>query len=220
MQLGAIFDFDGVLFHSDLAHEACWRAVAESEGRTFSRQDFLRGFGVKNERFIREILGWTQDPAEVARLAQQKERIFHEYVRKNGLEPIFGTVDLVERLTKRKVPCAIGSSAQRSNIDLILAPYPELRAAFAICVTGEDVHSGKPDPEVFLLAAKKLRLPPASCVVFEDAPLGIKAGKAAGMKVVALETSFPEKSLREALPDLLVQSLASVTVQDLFNLIQ
>ena len=218
MQLGAIFDFDGVLFHSDRAHEACWRAVAEAEGRPFSRQDFLKGFGVKNERFISEILGWTQDPAQIARLAKQKEKIFHEHVQKNGLAPIAGTVDLVKRLREAKVPCAIGSSAPAANIDLILAPYPELRSAFSARVTGEDVQTGKPDPEVFILAAQKLRLPAASCVVFEDAPLGVKAGKAAGMKVVALGTSFPEESLRAAHPDLLVQSLASLTVQDLLKL--
>ena len=218
MQLGAIFDFDGVLFHSDRAHEACWRAVAESEGRPFSRQDFLKGFGVKNERFIGEILGWTQDPDQIARLAKQKEELFFDYVRKKGLAPISGTADLVKRLTEAKIPCAIGSSAQRANIDLVLSFHPDLRSAFSAWVTGEDVHAGKPDPEVFILAAKKLNLPPDSCVVFEDAPLGVKAGKAAGMKVVALKTSFPEESLRQAYPDLLVSSLSSVTIQDLFSL--
>jgi HAD superfamily hydrolase (TIGR01509 family) len=219
MQLGAIFDFDGVLFHSDLAHEACWRIVAESEGRTFSRTDFLKGFGVKNERFISEILGWTTDPKRVADLAERKEKLFQDMVRKEGLAPIPGTVDLVSRLVEAKIPCAIGSSAMRANIDIVMAPYPKLRSAFSVCVTGEEVHKGKPDPHVFLLAAKRLHLPPSSCVVFEDAPLGVEAGKRAGMKVIALTTSFSEEELRRASPDLLVQSLASVSLQDLYSLI-
>ena len=220
MQLAAIFDFDGVLFHSDLAHEECWRALAESEGRTFSRADFLKGFGVKNELFIREILRWTDDPVKVAQLVEKKEKIFQDRVRKVGLAPIDGTVDLISRLVKANIPCAIGSSAMRVNIDVIMEHYPELRSAFSVYVTGEDVHKGKPDPAVFLLAAKKLDIPPSSCVVFEDAPLGVEAGKRAGMKVVALTTSFSEKELKTAHPDMLLNTLASVTLQDLYALIQ
>jgi HAD superfamily hydrolase (TIGR01509 family) len=220
MQLGAIFDFDGVIFHSDLAHEACWRTVAESEGRAFSRADFLKGFGVKNERFITEVLGWTDDPIRVAQLIERKERLFQERARKEGLAPIPGTADLISRLVKARVPCAIGSSAMRANIDIVMAPYPELQSAFSVCVSGEEVHKGKPDPTVFLLAAERLHVPPASCIVFEDAPLGVEAGKRAGMKVVALTTSFSEEDLRAAHPDMLVETLASVTLEDLFALVQ
>lgn len=220
MQLGAIFDFDGVLFHSDRAHEACWREVARSEGKPFSRNDFLKGFGVKNERFIDEILGWTSDPVQIARLVAQKEKTFQDLVREKGLDPILGTVDLVNRLAKAKIPCAIGSSAARANIDLILERHQKLQSAFSVYATGEEIPKGKPDPAVFLLAAKKLGLPPASCVVFEDAPLGVEAGKRAGMKVVALTTSFSEQELNQAGADIVVQSLAEVSLQDLFTLIQ
>lgn len=215
MPFGAIFDFDGVIFHSDLAHEECWRIVAESEGKTFSRADFLKGFGVKNELFIREILHWTSDPEKVFQLVQKKEKIFQDRVRNVGLTPIEGTVDLISRLVKAKIPCAIGSSAMKANIDVVMEHYPELRAAFSVCITGEEVHKGKPDPAVFLLAAQKLTIPPSSCVVFEDAPLGVEAGKRAGMKVVALTTSFSKEELHAAHPDMLVDSLASVTLQDL-----
>ena len=220
MQLGAIFDFDGVLFHSDLSHEACWREVARAKGKPFSRNDFLKGFGVKNERFISEVLGWTSDSVQIACLSEQKEKAFQNLVRKTGLDPIPGTVDLVRRLAKAKIPCAIGSSAVRANIDLVLERHPELRSAFSVYATGEEIPKGKPDPAVFLLAAQKLGLPPASCVVFEDAPLGVQAGKKAGMKVVALTTSFSGQELKQAGADIVVQTLAEVALQDLFTLIQ
>ena len=186
----------------------------------FSREDFLAGLGVKNERFISKILKWTQDPVQIARLAERKESLFRDLVRKEGLLPIPGTVALIARLTEAKIPCAIGSSASRANIDLVIGPYPKLWSVFSVCVSGEDTHAGKPDPEVFLLAAEKLHLPPASCVVFEDAPLGVEAGKRAGMGVIALTTSFPEEDLKRAHPDMLVQTLSSVTLQDLERLIQ
>jgi HAD superfamily hydrolase (TIGR01509 family) len=218
MPCGAIFDFDGVLFHSDLTHETCWRTVSESEHLPFSREQFLKGFGVKNALFVRTILKWADDPQEVARLVQEKERVFQTLVQKEGLLPISGTIDLVMRLTEAKIPCAIGSSAMRTNIDLVMKRHLRLRAAFSVLITGENVTNGKPDPQVFLLAAEKLGLSPSSCVVFEDAPLGVEAGKRAGMSVVALTTSFSRESLENAHPDMIVDSLASVTVQDLVSL--
>ena len=104
MKLGAIFDFDGVLFHSERQHEACWHEVAREEGLQMSREQFLRGFGVKNELFIREILVWTTDPQEIARIIDKKEKLFQKYLKSSPLDPIAGTVDLVVRLHAAHVP--------------------------------------------------------------------------------------------------------------------
>ena len=217
MEIGAIFDFDGVLFHSEQCHEACWQEVALEEGLPIVREQFLRGFGVKNELFIREILKWTADPQEIARLIKKKEALFQKRLQDHPLDPILGTVDLVRRLVENGVPCAIGSSSIRKNIDLVMAPYPDLWAMFSEVASGEDATHGKPDPEVFLKAAAKLHRPPHLCVVFEDAPLGIEAAKRAGMKVVGVTTTFAKGELQKANPDLLVDTLSSVSLQDLFN---
>jgi beta-phosphoglucomutase-like phosphatase (HAD superfamily) len=217
-KLGAIFDFDGVLFHSERQHEACWQEVAREEGLPMSREQFLRGFGVKNELFIREILDWTTDPQEIARIIDKKEKLFQKHLKTSPLDLIAGTVDLAVRLNAAHVPCAIGSSSVRKNIDLVMAPYPDLRALFSVISSGEDVAHGKPDPEVFLQAARRLRIPSSHCIVFEDAPLGIEAAKRAGMKVVVLTTTFLSNELQIFYPDLLVDSLSSVSVQDLFEL--
>ncbi len=218
MNVGAIFDFDGVVFHSERRHEECWQEVARDEGLPMTRGHFLRGFGVKNDAFIQEILGWTDDPCEIARIIDKKETLFQNSLKAEPLQPIAGTVALVKRLVQAGVPCAIGSSSVRNNIELVMAPYPDLRALFAVIASGDDVAHGKPDPEVFLQAAEKLQIPPQMCVVFEDAPLGIEAAKRAEMKAVAVTTTFPRKELQSAHPDLVVDSLEVVSVQDLITL--
>jgi HAD superfamily hydrolase (TIGR01509 family) len=217
--IGAIFDFDGVLFHSEREHELCWSQVARDEGLPMSREHFLRGFGVKNELFIRQILRWTADPKEIERLIEKKELLFQNHLKTHHLRPISGTIDLLRRLVGAHIPCAIGSSSVRKNIDLVMAPYPEIRALFAAIASGEDVGHGKPDPEVFLHAAAKLKIAPSLCVVFEDAPLGIEAARRGGMKSVGLTTTFPKEELQQAHPDLLVDSLSLVSISNLLELI-
>lgn len=219
-EIGAIFDFDGVLFHSEREHEACWREVAKEIGKPVTREQFLRGFGVKNALFIREILRWTEDDAEIERIIQRKESFFQHHLETQPLLPIAGTADLAQRLGEAHVPCAIGSSSCRRNIDLVMAPYPALRACFSVIVSGEDVAKGKPNPEVFIQAAKRLGLPPERCVVFEDAPLGIEAAKSAHAKVVGLATTFSAEELEKTHPDLLVDTLSSVSLEDLRALLK
>ncbi len=217
-KIAAIFDFDGVLFHSEREHEACWREVASAEKKSMSREQFIRGFGVKNELFIREILGWTSDPQEIERIIATKEALFQSHLEKTPLMPISGTTDLLMRLVAEKIPCAIGSSSVRKNIDLVMAPYPAIRAAFSVIVSGENVQHGKPNPEVFEQAAKRMGVAPGQCIVFEDAPLGIEAAKNASMKVVGLTTTFSRVELQKTRPDLLVDSLSSVSLHDLQGL--
>lgn len=218
MRFGAIFDFDGVLFHSERRHEECWQQVARDKGLPMSRDHFLKGFGVKNELFIRDIVQWTESPDEIAQIIAAKEALFQQSLKKAPLDPISGTVDLVRRLVQAGVPCAIGSSSVRSNIDLVMEPYPDLRALFSAIASGDDVTCGKPDPAVFLYAAHLLGLPASSCIVFEDAPLGIQAARRGMMKVVGVTTTFPRADLESCQPDLIVDSLVSVSVDDLLKL--
>jgi len=215
--LGAIFDFDGVVIDSCPLHEESWKRVSEELQKPFSREVFLKGVGVKNERFISELLKWTQESAEIAHIMTRKEKIFYELIASDGIGLIEGTVWLIKKLKKRGIPCAIGSSAVLENIDRVFSQHPELESLFDVIVTGGDVSAGKPDPEVFLTAAQKLEIEPGSCVVFEDAPLGIEAARGAGMKSVALTTTFPKQVLQQARPDLLVDSLDDPSVITLFS---
>jgi HAD superfamily hydrolase (TIGR01509 family) len=194
---GALFDWDGVIIDSRRHHEESWERLARETGHPLPEGHFIKGFGRKNEFIIPEILGWTKDLAEIHRLSLRKEELYREAVAELGLEPLPGVRTWLERLRDAGVPCAIGSSTHRANIDLSLGIIG-LKEFFVAIVTAEDVSRGKPDPEVFLTAAARIERPPERCVVFEDAHVGIDAAKAGGMRVVGVATTHQIEELGAA----------------------
>ena len=194
---GALFDWDGVVIDSSSHHEASWERLALEVGRVLPPDHFVKGFGRKNEFIIPKLLGWTHDPAEIRRLSLRKEALYCEVVAERGLAALPGVRTWLERLRDFGVPCAIGSSTHRANIDLSLGLIG-LAEFFTAIVTAEDVSTGKPDPEVFLTAAARIARPPVRCVVFEDAHVGIAAARAGGMRVVAVATTHPTHELTAA----------------------
>ena len=210
-----LFDWDGVIVDSAVAHERSWERLAQEAGHTLPPGHFKRGFGMKNEFIIPNQLRWASDPAEVNRLARRKEALYREVVAEMGLEPLPGVVALVAALHAARVPMALASSTPRENIRFVLDRLG-LQDAFRAMITAEDVSAGKPDPQVFLKAADALGMPPARCVVFEDTVVGIEAGRAAGMKVVAVVTTNPPELLHAA--DRVVRRLTEVSVEELKRL--
>jgi HAD superfamily hydrolase (TIGR01509 family) len=208
MKLGALFDWDGVVIDSSRQHEESWALLAAELGKALPHDHFLRGFGMKNQVIIPEILRWTRDAEEIHRYSLRKEELYREIVRERGIEPLPGVVGLLRMLSEHGVPCAVASSTHRENIETIFDVIG-VRAYFQAVVTAEDVAHGKPDPEVFLKSAAKIGRDPRHCVVFEDAHVGIEAGLAAGAKVIAVATTNPIESLGKA--DLAVASLQDVT---------
>ncbi len=193
----AIFDWDGVVIDSSRQHERGWEMLAAEQERVLPSGWFKRSFGMKNDRGIRELLGWTREPDHIQQLNLRKEVLYRELILQDHILPLPGVVNWLERLQSAGVPCAIGSSTPRANIECVIDAL-NLRGFFAAAVTAEDVTHGKPHPEVFLKAAQKLEMPPERCVVFEDAHVGIEAARAAGMKVVGVATTHPAESLRDA----------------------
>ncbi|MBD3240322.1 MAG: HAD-IA family hydrolase [Chitinivibrionales bacterium] len=204
---GAIFDWDGVIVDSSAHHERSWELLAEEQGRTLPPDHFKRGFGRKNERIIPGILHWTTDPAEIHRLSLRKEALYRAVMREDGLTMLPGVVELLCALHGRGIPCAVGSSTHRANLDVAFGILG-IRRYFNAVVSGEDVSHGKPDPEVFLIAAERIGMAPESCVVFEDVPAGIEAARRAGMRTVALTTTNASELLADA--DLVVRDLSDV----------
>lgn len=192
--LAAIFDLDGVLVLSARLHERSWRRLAENHGYPPPPVPNIGSLGVKTEAVISEMLGWTSDPREVRRLTVEKEMIFREMIRESGIESVPGAVEFVRALHGRKIPLGVGSSAPRENIEVCLAAL-ELREAFSVVVSGSEVARGKPAPDIFLTVAERLGAEPSRCVVFEDAPAGVAAARAAGMRVVGLLTAHPPSAL-------------------------
>ncbi len=196
-QWAAIFDWDGVLADSAGPHLESWHRLAREEGRSLPSDFFLASFGKKNDWVIPHLLRWTEDPREISRIGERKEELYRAIVAVRGVELYPGGLTLCQSVAERSIPMAIASSTARANIELTLE-RSALRPFFATVVSAENVRQGKPDPEVFLLAAERLGFPPERCVVFEDAPAGVEAGKRAGMRVIAVTTTNPAEALRKA----------------------
>jgi beta-phosphoglucomutase family hydrolase len=194
---GAVFDWDGVIINSASHHEASWELLATEIGKSLPPDHFKRGFGMKNEWIIPNLLKWTTDPGEIRHLSLRKEALYREIVRQRGIAPLPGVVPFLEMLEKTKIPRVIGSSTHRLNIETTLDVLG-LRDAFTAVVSAEDVSHGKPDPEVFLKAAERIGMPPDRCCVFEDAHVGIEAARRASMRVIALATTHPAAELQDA----------------------
>lgn len=208
MKKGALFDWDGVIIDSSAQHEESWAMLANELGKPLPDDHFLRGFGMKNQVIIPEILQWTTDPDEIHRFSLRKEALYREIVRDNGITPLPGVIELLQMLKEHGVSCAVASSTHRENIETIFRLIG-IRDYFQAVVTAEDVSRGKPDPEVFLKGAEKIGCSPGNCVVFEDAHVGIEAGLAAGARVIAVATTNRLEDLGKA--DLAVGSLADVS---------
>lgn len=209
--VGAIFDWDGVVVDSARLHVLSWDDLARDYGRTIPPEIPIGALGLKTEAVITDLLKWTSDHSEVKRLTLRKEELFRERATRDGIDSQPGVLDFLRGLKGRCVPCAVGSSAPRLNVD---AGMSVLKAdgIFSAIVSGDDVTRGKPAPDIFLKAAEHLGLPPEQCIVFEDAPAGVEAARAAGMRVVGLLTTHDPHILQNA--DLLIEDFNEITVQD------
>ena len=213
MDIGALFDWDGVLIDSARQHEESWILLAREVGQDLPKGHFKLGFGRKNEAIITDVLGWTEDPRQIAALSMRKEELYRELVISEGTEPLPGVPEFLERLREAGVPCAIGSSTHRANIETIFA-ITGLARFFSHVVAAEDVTAGKPDPQVFLLGAQHIGRAPGRCIVFEDALAGLQAALEGGMRAVAVATTHPLDGL-EPWADRVVKQLDELTVGDL-----
>lgn len=178
-----LWDLDGVLVDSREAHLEAWRALCEETGRPFDRAYFERTFGLRNE----DIVGgyWPDLPAsERTRLERRKEALYRERAQ-GRLRPLPGASELVREARRRGLRQALVSSTPPENIALALRELG-LDGAFDVIVSGDDVTRGKPDPEGYLVAANRLGVDPARCVVVEDAPPGVEAGRRAGARTLGV----------------------------------
>ena len=215
----AIFDWDGVVIDSHDQHERSWGMLAEEESKELPGGFFKKSFGMRNETVIPMFFSnWTDtsDKSEVARLADRKEHLYRELIRADGIGPLPGVRELLVSLKAAGIPCSVGSSTPRTNIDTIMAVIG-LGDYFDAITAAEDVTNGKPAPDVFLKAAEKVGGTPATSVVFEDAHVGIEAGLAAGMKVIAVATTHPAESLTDA--HLVFGDLTAISAETVLELL-
>ena len=184
-----IFDIDGTLVDNMHLHAEAFALFAERHGLPpLTTEDRARLDGRRNSEIFPILFNREVPRDEWLAYEHEKEGLYRELSR-GRLSPMRGLHDLIERLRADRIPMALATSAPKPNVVHTLAEL-ELASAFPVIVRGDEVARGKPAPDVFIEAARRLGVDPAVCLVFEDAPMGIEAAQAAGMKVVALTTSF------------------------------
>ena len=198
---------DGVIVDSGAAHLESWKRLAAEEGLRITQDEFTRTFGRTSREIIRLLWDPNLPDQEVKRLDDRKEEIYRRLIR--GRVPVMpGAMELLEALHAAGWRLGIGSSGPPANVRLVREEL-QLDRWLAGCTDASDVTRGKPDPQVFLIAAERMGLPPGRCVVIEDAVHGIEAAHRAGMKAVALTSTHPAEAFTEA--DLVVSSLRELS---------
>lgn len=210
-----IFDMDGVLVDSSEAHFQAWHRLGQREGKPFTRELFQLTFGMHNQQIVPMWMEQEVAQSEIDRLADWKETAYRELVVEL-MRPIPGVLDLIAALHAQGVTMAVGSSGPLPNIQLVLKQLG-MTEYFSALSTGEDVTHGKPDPEVFLVAARRLGRDAQRCVVLEDAPQGVEAARRAGMAVLGITSSRPAEDLPA---DRVVETFAGLQPADLRALLQ
>jgi HAD superfamily hydrolase (TIGR01509 family) len=197
-----ICDMDGLLIDSEGLSTEAWQRALAPYGVALDDATVADMFGLRIDEDARLLIAQFHLAATVAELVAAKNARMLELVRA-GLQPLPGARELVAWLVDRRVPYALATSGLADYAAACLAAVG-LGDAFAIRVTGDQVAHGKPAPDIFLEAARRLDLPPAGCLVLEDAPNGVAAAVAAGMPVIAVpnthttDLTFPPVTARAA----------------------
>jgi HAD superfamily hydrolase (TIGR01509 family) len=209
----AIFDHDGVLVDSLEFHQEAWFELGRRTGLNFTADFIHETFGMTNPSIFRRLLGNQIGDHEIQSYSDLKEVCYRDVARgKITLMP--GVRAVLDGLSDHGVKLAIGSSGVLPNLELTVNECG-LTGRFAAIASLEDITRGKPDPQVFLVAAAKTGCSPANAVVFEDAPVGIQAAKSAGMYAVGITTTHPARALEEAGADEVVDNLQGFDVDRL-----
>lgn len=213
-----IFDVDGVLVDSYQAHWESWQALGARTGVEFTHAQFVASFGHTSRDIIKRHWDQGLSDAAIVALDGQKEAIYRQIVEQ-AFPVMDGAIELIGALAEAGFLLALGSSGPAENVALALDRLG-VRQQISAVVTGADVRRGKPDPEIFLTAARNLDVAPHQCLVIEDAPAGVEAARKAQMAVAILLSRGHAVEDFAKSPDLIVHSLRELSPGLLRGLIQ
>jgi beta-phosphoglucomutase len=207
---GVVFDMDGVLCDSEpFICEAAMRMFSQRYHVQVQPDDFLPFVGAGEDRYLGGVaerygINWN--------VQEDKQRTYQIYLEiiLDRLRPLAGVREFIAQCRKTGMRLAVATSADSVKMQGNLAEIGLPPATFDVCVNGLEVVHKKPDPEIFTMAIQRLDLLPEDCLVVEDAPNGIRAGKAAGAMCLGLTTSFPAAELQAAGADWTARDLAHV----------
>ncbi|MBD3197763.1 MAG: beta-phosphoglucomutase family hydrolase [Candidatus Lokiarchaeota archaeon] len=211
-----IFDFDGVIADTGPIHYRSWKKLAEELNVEYDTEFFEETFGQQTVPIVKKMVSEEITNEKAQKLGKKKEQYYRDMLG-DDIQPLPGVKVLIKALHKLHFKLAIGSSAPRKNIDLLLKSL-DLNNFFDIIIAAEDIKNGKPAPDVFLTIAKDLKLNQKNCLVIEDAPVGIKAAKIADMKTIALTTTHEEEKLKDA--DMVLKDLSEIDYNEIIKLLK
>ncbi|MDG2055125.1 MAG: HAD family phosphatase [Phycisphaerales bacterium] len=213
-----IFDVDGVLVDSYEAHRAAFMQLADKLNTKFTDEDFTESFGRTSRDILRTWFDPEMSDEDVALHDGEKEANYRALVT-HEFPAMAGATELIDQLHAAGFKQAMGSSGPPENVKLANTKLGSAHA-FGALVTGMDVTHGKPDPEVFLVAADRLGIRPRDCCVIEDAPAGIQAARAAGMTAIGFASRGRTRAeLLAAQADLVVSDLKALSPHSITALI-
>ncbi|MFC1621748.1 HAD family hydrolase [Candidatus Omnitrophota bacterium] len=204
----SIFDLDGVIVNTVSQHFKAWQKMFKEYGKDFTFEDYKEKVdGIPRTDGARAILKDLSED-ELKKAGDKKQGYFLEYLESEKIAVYNTTIDLIKDFKEKNLKIAVISSSKNC---LPILKKVGLVDLFDVIITGNDTTKGKPDPQVFLMAAEKLSIKPEECVVFEDAVLGVEAAKRAGMKCVGIDRYAKPDRLNKA--DLVVSDLGEVDLK-------
>jgi beta-phosphoglucomutase len=212
----ALWDVDGVIIDSGEQHRQAWEALARENGFPYSDDAFWATFGMRNSDIFPRMFG-VHEPERIAALSDRKETLYRELLRREATA-LPGARELLAALHAAGYRQALGSSAPVANIEAIISLL-DIGPSLDGFVSGEHVAQGKPAPDIFLAGARLLGIEPARCVVFEDAPAGVAAARAGGMRCIGVRRAGQPDAPGLDAADRVVDSLLDLTVADIDRLL-
>lgn len=204
---------DGVIIDSNPTHKIALKRFCKEHGFDLSEEQLrTKIYGRTNKDWIPAVFG-DISREKARQYADEKEALFRELYEPT-IEPLEGLIDFLEDMERSGIQRAIATSAPRENVDFTLE-HTGTGKYFSIILDESHVEKGKPDPEIYVKTAEALGFDPKNCIVFEDSLSGVKSGKAAGCKVVAITTTHSAEELAEA--DLIVANFKEIRAENLIS---
>ena len=221
MEIGLIFDMDGVIIDSNPFHKNAWRNFLLNKGIPYSDEIFDNVISGRNgPTNIRSLMGQDLPEKIVCEYVAEIDGGFRELLRNTeDICPIPGLYEFLDAIQNSGFKTALATSAPPGNVDLVLERL-DLRGYFDMILDSTDVTNGKPDPEIYLTAVKRLGVEKNLCIVFEDSRAGIESARNAGLLVIGVSTSHNRKELLEEGVSMVIDDFKNLTLHEVSNLLQ
>jgi len=216
-KVAVLFDLDGVVADTMGYHAKAWRAFGKNYGFKITNHLLFHYFtGRVNDEILEYLFKRKLTKEELKKYISEKENFYRKLYRPH-IKPVKGLLKFLSDLKKANVKIALGTAAPKDNVKFILKGT-KAKKYFKHIITAEHVKLGKPNPDIYLKAAKIIKAKPQNCIVFEDAMNGIEAARRAGMKVVAVATTHKAQELKHA--DMVIKDFTKVKIENLQKLIR